>query len=163
MRSLHWPGCARIHVRGGSPRGEFPAVPQQIFQHSAEQSRIAFGLQVRRDRELRLSRRIELGELLGHRARHLAQIDVLALDLRGGVMRESSSRSSISADIRSGRGAYALEMLLAGFIQLLGIILEQRLAESIDAPQRRPQIVRNGVAEGFQLPVRRFQLRIRPA
>src|SRR5581483_12464833 len=33
------------------------------------------------------------------------------------------------------------------------VVLEQGLAEAVDGPQRRPQVVGDGVAEGLKLPV----------
>jgi len=56
------------------------------------------------------------------------------------------------------RLAHALQIILGRARQLRAIILEQRQAEAVDAAQRRAQIVRDGITEGFQLVIGRFQL-----
>ena len=43
-------------------------------------------------------------------------------------------------------------------VELLAVVLEQRQAEPVEGAQRRPQVVRRGVAEGLELLVRSLQL-----
>ena len=42
---------------------------------------------------------------------------------------------------------------MAVLVELCGIVLEERLAETVDTPQRRAQIVRKRVAEGLELTI----------
>jgi len=72
------------------------------------------------------------------------------------VSRESVSKSSMSCDMRCA----AARMRPGNFalvIELVGVVFHQDLAKAVDASQRRPQIVRDGVAEGLQLLVGRVE------
>src|SRR5580658_3198582 len=46
-------------------------------------------------------------------------------------------------------------------VELIGVVFEEGLTEAVDAPQRRPQIVGDRVAEGFELAVDRVGLDVR--
>src|SRR5712692_10036340 len=48
-------------------------------------------------------------------------------------------------------------MLLAVRVELVGIVLEQSLAEAVDASERGAKVVSNRVAEGLELAVRGFR------
>ena len=53
-------------------------------------------------------------------------------------------------------------MLLASVVQLIRIIFQESLAEAINAPEGRTQVVGNGIAERFEFLIERGKLRIRP-
>jgi hypothetical protein len=55
-------------------------------------------------------------------------------------------------------GADTPEAVLPFIVELGSIILQQNLGETVDAAQRRPQIVRHGIGEGFQLAIGMLQL-----
>src|SRR5260221_5605871 len=55
-----------------------------------------------------------------------------------------------------------MKVVLALRVKLFLIIFQQGKAESVDAAQRRTQVVRHGVAERLQFLVGRNQFRIRP-
>ena len=88
-----------------------------------------------------------------------AQVDRLAAASRARVTRESCSRSSISWPMRCAAAADALEVARCpSSSSCVAVVLEQRLAEAVDAAQRRAQVVRDRVAERLQLLVGRFEL-----
>jgi hypothetical protein len=49
-------------------------------------------------------------------------------------------------------------VLLALLVHLVGVVLDQGLAEPVDTPQGRAQVVADRVGEGLQFPVSRFEL-----
>ena len=75
------------------------------------------------------------------------------------LTRDSSSRSSISSDMRTRAGPDPVEVVAALVVQAVRAVAEQGLAEAVDGPQRRAQVVGDGVGERLQLLHRLRQLR----
>ena len=59
--------------------------------------------------------------------------------------------------MRCGRGPDAAQVIACRLVQSIPVILDQRLAEAVDTAQRRPQIMRDGITERFELLVLVFQ------
>src|SRR5580704_1926546 len=52
---------------------------------------------------------------------------------------------------------HALQVVLGPLIELVAVLLEHALAQSVERQQRRPQVVRDRIAEGLELAVDRGQ------
>ena len=72
--------------------------------------------------------------------------------------REFNQRVNQLGHALRGR-ANAVQVSLAFGVKLVGIIIEQGLAEAVNRPQRRPQVVGGRIREGFQLLIGCFELR----
>ena len=91
------------------------------------------------------------------RARDGADVDGRALEFAAGDLRQLQHVVDQLRHLLC-RFADIGEILLAVVVELVAVILQQRQAEAVDAAQRRAQIVRHRIAEGFELLVLRFQL-----
>ena len=91
------------------------------------------------------------------RARNARQIDRRALKFAARDLRQCQH---VVDELRHllRRFPHISQILLAVVVELVGIVLEQSEAEAVDAAQRRAQIVRHRIAEGFQLLVLGLEL-----
>src|SRR5207249_11712040 len=125
---------------------------QQVLQHHAHQAWIRLDLQPGSDDELRASLGVALLEVRGDAAGEGAQVYAGYVHLVSGdagqVEQVIDQRGHALA-----RGAHAREVVLAGNVQPLGVVFQQRLTEAVDAAQRRPQVVGDRVGKRIQLGV----------
>jgi len=56
-----------------------------------------------------------------------------------------------------GSATYPFQVVQSPFIEAVGAVLSERLAETLDVPQRRLQVVGDRIAERLQLPVHLLQ------
>ena len=135
----------------------FQALPIRFSNAIGQQPLVAFGDAARRRRQARP------GGRAFDCASRAATVRAMALKSTGArwnsprVTRESASRSSISRAICCAEFADIAEILLALIVELVAVVLQQYQAEAVDAAQRRPQIMRHRIAEGFQLLVLRLR------
>ncbi len=145
-------------ARVGPLLGELPGVAEQVLEHDRDQARIGGGGEAVFDVDGDVARR-----MLARAARRprLVAISVRLTALRRSgprEMRDSSSKSSMSVPMRGSRRARAAGTR-ALLVELVGVVVEQRLAEAVDRAQRSAQIVRHRVAERLELVVRLLELR----
>src|SRR5437867_4808637 len=140
------------------PARILPRVADQVLQCDAEQPGIAVRLDPLLDHNFYQTLRLGLPVFGDHSLRQGAQIHRLSPHLAAGYARELEQ---VVYELRHAlaRHAHAGDILLSLIVQLSGIILEQRLRETVDSPQRGPQIVRDRVAEGFELFICHLELR----
>ena len=100
-----------------------------------------------------LSRRLPPGQLRRHLEGDVAHVGALAHELPPA---DPGQAQEVVDELRHAQGAraHALEVVASALVELGGVVVEDRLAESIDGPQGSPQVVRHRVRERFQLLVR---------
>ena len=86
-------------------------------------------------------------------AASVAEVDRARASSRARVTFESASRSSISCAHAAGRVPDPVEVAARLVVEHRAGVLDQRLAEAVDAAQRRAQVVRDRVAERLELAV----------
>src|SRR5437899_8756035 len=139
-------------------RGVLPAVAEEIVEGHAQQPCVAPRLQPRGDREFHLPLRGRPSQLGRDVPGHAAQVHDLGPYLRTGDPREFQQVVDQGPHPLAG-GAYPVQGLPSRLVQPRGIVFQQYLAESVDAAQRRPQVVRYRVGERVQLVVGGEELR----
>src|SRR6266571_4587886 len=154
-----WGGGHRSHLDPWALLfpGVLPGIAEQVLQRHLKQSRITLRHQPFLDHELYLPLRLALAQLLGDAPRERGEIDGLPIQLTAGHPGELKQVID-ELPHALARGPDPPQIALAGFIQLLAAVLQQCLAEAVNTPQRRPQVVGDGVAEGLQLFVGGFDL-----
>ena len=139
-------------------RRELPGVPEEVIEHNPQQRRVALGHNALGDPPLHLAVWLGLLELLRDGPGKGGEIHRLAAHLGTRDARQFENVINQVAHALAG-ATNALEVILTGLIQPIGIVLQHGLAEAIDAPERGAQVVRDRVAERLQLLVRGPQLR----
>ena len=79
-----------------------------------------------------------------------ADVDRLFVEGRAADAREVEHVVDQARHFASG-GADAIEVATALIVEAIGVIFEEGFAEAVDAAKRRAKIVRDGVAESFEL------------
>ncbi len=111
---------------------------------------IAAGAEPVRDDELDLALRVRGREPLRRRPHQAAQVDVLPAQLAlGDAGEEQQALDELRHVLR--RLAHAAQVIAPLVVELVRVVLEEGLAEAVDAPQRGAQIVGDRVAERLQL------------
>ena len=142
--------------RRGLVAGVFHGVAQQVLQHDAGQPQIAEARQARLDPPgndtLRLLGLFRLHHLFGDVAEvGLAQLQFALADPGQGQQVGDQGAHA------PGRGQHPMEQLLFVRGKATFQLFAQQTGESVDGPQRRFQVVRDGVGEGVELGVELFQ------
>ena len=111
-------------------------------------------------RNNKLDRAVRLGlpQLRRQGLHERAQIDHLPPQVAVAHPRKLEQVINEPFHVAAGR-ANALEVVLPERIELAGVAFEHHLAETADAAERSPQVVRDSVGKGLELPVERLQLR----
>ncbi len=139
--------------------GELERVTEHVAQHLGHTLRIGLHRPARHIHRHLHAPRLDLLRALGNQRPH-QRLEVhpsgrerAALQARVGeqILNQLAHLIGCAAD-----GAQELSPLR---IQLIGVILQQQTAVAVDAPQRRLQIVGDGVGERLQLLIRRLQRR----
>jgi hypothetical protein len=138
-------------------RGEFPSVPEQILQRDAHEPRVCFGPKPRSNDELRIPLGLSSPEFGGNRAPELRQVHRLSAHFRPGDSREIEEVVDQRAHPLRPRSG-ALQILFSLIVEPVGVVLKQGLAEAVDGPQRRAQIMRHRVGERLEFLVGGFEL-----
>ena len=128
------------------------------MQHPPQEATIGAHRDVGRDDDFHVALGVAGRELGGELPCELAQIHWCDRHFAAGDTREVEQVVDEGGHALSGR-AHPLQVILPGRVELAGVILKQGLAEAVDAPERRPQIVRHGVGEGVEFDVGRLELR----
>ena len=148
------PTSCRAHLDRGviATAGELPGVVEQVLERDAQQPWVARGAQVGRNRDGHLARRRLPPELGDDLRCEIAEIDALGLHVGARDLRQ---RQDVVDQLAHplGRVADALDVPSGLRRQGRPGVLDQRLAEAVDAAQRRTQIVRDRVAERLELAV----------
>ena len=147
---------AELDFGGVPPAGKFPGVAKQVLQHHPQQTRIAFDDEIGSGDGRNRTVRSRLAQPRRDGQRQVRQIDRLephfaARDPRQREHAVDQNRHALR------RFAHVAQVLSTCFVQLVAAVFQQRLAEAVDAAQRSPQIVRDRIAEGLQLPVLHFE------
>ncbi len=143
-------GRADLDPRAGRLRCELPGVPEQVFEENLDEARVCLGGEAVFDDEGDLPARVGTPQPLPHAPRELREVHPLAMDLRPLHAREGEEVvDQLVHSLR--RGANAPEVLSPLGVELVGAVFEQSLAESVDAPERRAQVVGHRVAERLEL------------
>ena len=134
-----------------APRGrELHRVADEVFEHDPDEVRVRMGTQARLDRPRDLSSSRLFLRLGRNGLDELRQADARPPHR---LAAETRQIQHVVDELRHPpRGlAHPRQVLFPSLIELVLIADEKLAAEAIDAPQRRAEIVRHGVAEGFEL------------
>ena len=113
--------------------GELECVVEQVLQHGLHEPGIRLGDQPILD--LDLDPPVGLGGVSSAMTSPATALMSTGARAKGCRDRRESCRiSSISLPIRDRAGAYPLEIVTALLAELLGVVVEQRLAEPVDSP-----------------------------
>src|SRR4029077_18692519 len=126
----------------------------EILEDSVEQMRVALGAHPVPHRDFYGAVRLALLQIVDYLSRDLAQVHLAALQLPARNAREVEQAFDQQPHLLGG-AAYPVEIAPSGLGQMLGEIVDERLAESVDRAQRRAQVVGHRVGERLELLVRR--------
>ena len=137
--------------------GIFPGIAEQVLERDGQQPRIALGREPVGDDEFDLPLGLTRAQLRRRPSARCATDRPAALKFAARDLRQCQH---VVDELRHllRRFPHIGQILLAVVVELVGIVLEQRQAEAVDAAQRRAQIVRHRIAEGFQLLVLGLEL-----
>ena len=134
----------------GLPAGELPGIAEQVFQHDTQQVSIADSDHSAGNHEFYLALRLCLMQLGGDLPRQIAKVYPRPLHLALCQARQLEQVVNKLPHAQAA-GLHTPEIVLGGSIQLVSIVLQQRLAKAIQRAQRCTQVVRDGIGKGFQL------------
>src|SRR5258706_1435833 len=151
-------GAAELDPRRAVLARELPGIPEQVLEDHAQEARVSGRPQSLRDHDLHVAAAAAHPELLGNRPSDPRQVDVLPLQL---APRHVCERQHVVDELTHPlrRGAHAAEVVERLRLEDVSVVLDERLREAVDALERRPQVVRHGVAERRELTVRGLELR----
>lgn len=127
------------------------------MHYHAQQLGIALGREARLDGDLDAALRLGAPQVRDDRIGQRAQVHLLAAHLGARDARELQQIVDQLRHVRSAC-AHPREIMPALVIEPVGVVLEQRLTETVDGAQRGAQVVRYRVAERFELTVDRLEL-----
>jgi hypothetical protein len=143
---------------GGCLRSELPGVAEQVLKRHPQQRGVPRGEQARLDVERHLPLRLPPFQFVQYRARQGSQIDKLVLHL---VAVEPGEQEHVVDEMAHalGAGPQPPEVVLPFFVEhFAGVTPQQFIAEPVEGPQGRSQVVRDTVGERLHLLVCRLQL-----
>jgi hypothetical protein len=146
------PGLTKLYAGRSAPPGVLPGVIKQVAEHRPEQSGVRFDDDARADHEVDLPVGLRVSQFGRDRGCQRAQVNPLRTEFNPADPAEREERIDEVAH-RGGRLADTVERILPVVAQLAGTVLQKDLAESVDAPERCPEIMGDRVAEGLQLPI----------
>ena len=137
--------------------GELPGVAEEIDQQDLEELGIAADDEARGQAHVDLARRVRRAQVVEDVPGDLGQVDRLG---RHHGARHARQLQKVVDELGHalGGGADAPQVVLRGLVEDVAVVLGERQAEAVEGAQRRAQVVRDGVAERFQLPVGLRQL-----
>jgi hypothetical protein len=136
-----------------APAGELPGVVDQFLQREPDRAADRRPRQARRDRDVDEASGAEALQIGDDLRGDVAQVHPFELHLGA---RDPREREQIVNQLaHAARGvANPIEVAARLFVERRPGILDDRLAEAVDAAQRRAQVVRDRIAERLQLAVR---------
>ena len=149
-------------IRGEAHREvNFQALPSRLLEQHPHQPAVGVDHQAGRDLDADAPSRLVARELLDAGRASADEIDAMARDRRAADPRELEQRIDQIRHPRR-RGEHAPEVIARPVVELVAELLEERVGERADRAQRRPQIVRDRVAERLELAVGLGELDVRP-
>jgi len=152
MRNAEFDPCLRFI------NGELPCVAEQILEHHPEQARIAVADDAFSDDAFDAALRRGGPELLQDNPRHRTEVHDLLAHLAARDPRQIQKVVDQRRHVAGG-GPDPIEESLRFHVELAGIILDQRQAETVDAAQRCAQVVRDRMGKCLKLLVGGLELR----
>src|SRR5712691_5303593 len=133
-------------------------VADEVDEHLLEQGRLGKAIGKLFNREFHRATlqhwgQLPKGSLDDVGCRYRAALEPLVADFREGEQVVDQLRHPHAA------GRHALEVSPGFRVELGRVMLYQELHETVDRPERRPQVVRDAVGEGLQLRVGRLEIR----
>src|SRR5215216_2152612 len=150
---------AKLYTGLGFLRGELPGVADQVLQSHPEEPPIPPDLEHLLRRALHRPLRPRFPQALGHLLGQSAQVHALAVHAASSHARETQKVVYEAAHPLAG-GPHPAQVVLAVFIELARVVFEEYLREAVYAPQRRPQVVGDGVGERLELAIGRLELAV---
>ena len=127
-----------------------PGIAQQVFQRHAQQRGVALGHHVGRDGDRHVAFGRAAAQVVDDPAGHLRQVHRLARQRLSGQPRQRQQRVDHLVHAR-GCGHHPVEVVAADPVERSAVVFLEDAAEALDDADRRPQVVRHGVAESRML------------
>src|SRR5882762_10038139 len=157
------PGLTRTAVDAeldpgrGPLAGELPGVPDQVLQDGAQERLVPLRDGPFGDHALDLTPVLALAQIGDDLPRQRAEVDTPTLHFGAGDAGKVQEAVDELAHLDGGRDD-PLERVPARLVEGVGAVFHQGVAEPLDAPKGRPQVVRHGVREGLELLVGGLEL-----
>ena len=135
-----------------APAGELPRIAHQVLEQRLQQGAVAARLHAGLDVQVDDARRLRIGEPGTDFLRQRAEVDVDDVESATPDARQLEQRVDQFRHA-AGRLAHAAEVVLPGRVEAVGVAFAEDPAEALDRAQRRAQVVRHAVGEGFQFAV----------
>src|SRR5665213_1705976 len=148
---------AEVDDADGLLRAELDGVAEEVFEGDLGEFGVGPGEEAGLDVERDVAAGVLIAQTGGDGGCEVADVEGLAGNLGAadaGELEQGIDQAAHALDAVTD----AADVVAAGIVDGLGIVLFEGAAEAVDGAERRAEVVRDGVTEGFELAVGGFEL-----